>query len=102
MAITQSHNPPNRSRLGQRYARHARRLKTSLPTIASAKRTSAKNRKPAAKSQWAISARGSISPLGPLEVVDQSRRDDEGEEKADQRTRSGGCTSQSHASLPSG
>ena len=56
------------------------------PTIASARRTSAKNRNPAAKSQCAISARGSISglALALLEIVDQPGRHDQGEQEPDE------------------
>src|SRR5215510_11688419 len=84
IAINQSQTPAESASDGQRYARQRRRRNTSGPTIASARTTSPKKRNPAANSQWAISALGSISTLGGLEVVDDARRHDECEEEPDE------------------
>src|SRR5262245_30512557 len=84
IAITHSQMPAVRASEGQRYMRQRRRRNTSGPTIASARTTSPKKRNPAANSQWAVSARGSILTLGGLEVVHDARRDDEREDEPDE------------------
>src|SRR4029079_10279274 len=84
IAMNQSQKPAASASEGQRYARQRRCRKTAGPTIASARTTSPKKRKPAANSQWAISALGSIPALGGLEVVDDPRRDDEREHQPDE------------------
>src|SRR6478735_6848565 len=63
--------PRPKSRLGQRYARQARRLQTSSPTTARASRQSASSRNPVANSQWTCSAGGCIV----FQVLDQAGRD---------------------------
>src|SRR5207302_4594672 len=65
---------------GHRYARHARRRQTSVPTTASASRQRPRIRKPVAKSQWTCSAGGYMSSL---EVLQQPRQHEEIEQKPD-------------------
>ena len=84
IATTQSQTPAKSASDGQRYARQRRCRKTAGPTIASASRTSPRKRKPAANSQWAISARGILGSTAlPLEILDQARRDEQGEREPD-------------------
>src|ERR1043165_6931054 len=63
---------------GHRYARHARRRQTSVPTTASASRSMPSSRIPVANSQWTCSEGGSIVPL---EALQRARHDDEVEEE---------------------
>src|SRR6185503_6182260 len=85
-AMSHSQTPAKSASDGQRYARHGRLRKTACPTIASASSTSPKKRKPAANSQCAISARGSISAclVRHFQVLDEPGGDEEREEEADQ------------------
>src|SRR5438552_5152 len=51
-------SPSRNARPGQRYARHARRRHTSVPTTASPSRHSPSSKKPVATSQWTASEGG--------------------------------------------
>ena len=68
--MTQSITPPPSAIDGQRYARHGRRRKTVVPTIASDRRSSPRSRQTDPVSQWAISGLGTIALA--LEVVDEA------------------------------
>src|SRR3954468_3543525 len=72
--------PSAKARPGQRYARHARRRQTSVPTTASASRQRASRRNPVANNQWTCSLGGCMFLC---EIAQQPRRDDEVEEQAD-------------------
>src|SRR5207244_2492454 len=71
--------PMKNARPGQTYGRHARLAQASGPTTASASRQRPSIRKPVANSQWTISAVGCIESLA------QARRDEPGEEHADEQ-----------------
>src|SRR3954453_12770403 len=72
--------PSVKARPGQRYARHARRRQTSVPTTTSASRHRPSSRNPVANSQWTCSAGGSTSLL---QIFEQAWHDGEVEEQAD-------------------
>src|ERR687888_2625345 len=73
--------PIRKANDGQRYARQGRRRQTSSPTTASASSRRPMIRKPVANHQWTNSAFGSILCL--FEVLDQGRRDEDGEAEPD-------------------
>src|SRR5436189_3739869 len=72
--------PSEKARPGQRYARHARRRQTSVPTTASASRQRPSSSTPVANSQWTCSDGGCIVLL---EVFEQPGDDREVEEQPD-------------------